>query len=97
MPLKSRGADMPSQCDLIRWHLENIGPLTPLDALDRFGCFRLGARIYDLRRMGVPIASERVETPGGATVARYRLAQPQQGELVPLAGESEVCYASNRA
>lgn len=26
--------------------------LTPLEALNRFGCFRLGARIFDLRKQG---------------------------------------------
>jgi len=29
--------------------------ITPLQALYRFGCFRLSARIYDLRRMGYDI------------------------------------------
>jgi len=46
--------------------------LTPLDALDRFGCFRLGARIHDLRRKGWPIESEIVER-GGKRVAVYWL------------------------
>ena len=29
--------------------------LTPLDALDHFGCFRLSARIYELKELGWPI------------------------------------------
>ncbi|HYF57362.1 MAG TPA: helix-turn-helix domain-containing protein [Burkholderiaceae bacterium] len=51
------------------------GPLTPLEALDRFGCFRLAARVRDLREQGHHIAVERVELPSGKHVARYRLAE----------------------
>ena len=29
--------------------------LTPIDALKRFGCFRLGARIWDLKDKGYQI------------------------------------------
>ena len=36
------------------------GPVTPLDAL-KIGCFRLSARIYDLRREGVKISSKPVQ------------------------------------
>lgn len=51
--------------------------LTPLEALSRFGCFRLAARVYELRYMGYDIQAETVEWPsknGTAAVARYRLA-----------------------
>ena len=47
-------------------------PLTPLSALRRFGCFRLGARIYDLREQGHNITAKRVKC-GQAVVAEYRL------------------------
>ena len=46
--------------------------LTPLDALDRFGCFRLAARISDLRDAGYRIRSDTVQV-GGKRVAEYRL------------------------
>lgn len=49
--------------------------ITPLDALAHFGCFRLGARIYDLRRDGHQIEREIIDTPQGSRVARYRLAR----------------------
>ena len=48
--------------------------ITPMDALDLFGCFRLGARIADLKRMGYDIVTERVKVEGGKYVARYHLA-----------------------
>lgn len=49
------------------------GPLTPLEALERFGCFRLAARIDELRQRGYPISVERAELENGKKVARYRL------------------------
>jgi hypothetical protein len=40
-------------------HLQSGHSITPLDALQLFGCFRLGARIYDPRKSGVEILMER--------------------------------------
>ncbi len=47
------------------------GPLTPLEALERFGVFRLAARCHELRQMGHPIVVEKIKTPNGKRVARY--------------------------
>jgi hypothetical protein len=66
-----------TQREQIRAHLESYGSITPLEALDRFGCFRLGARVFELRRSGMPISTERFETSGGAVVAKYVLKQPR--------------------
>jgi len=41
-----------TQAQQILEHMENVGPITPLDALRLFGCFRLSARIKDLRDKG---------------------------------------------
>ena len=46
--------------------------ITPMDALQEFGCFRLAARINDLRRDGHPIATE-LESDGQKRWAKYRL------------------------
>lgn len=62
-----------TQRDKVREWLESGWELTPLDALDRMGCFRLGARIYELRAEGLDIEKRMVKTPGGAVVAAYRL------------------------
>lgn len=48
--------------------------ITPIDALKGFGCFRLGARIYDLKQQGHEIKCERVTTASGKRIARYSLA-----------------------
>lgn len=46
--------------------------ITPLEALHKFGCFRLGARIADLRKAGYNIETKMVEE-NGKRFAQYRL------------------------
>jgi len=46
--------------------------LTPLDALHRYGCNRLAARVYELKRLGYPITSRLVKR-GDAEVAEYSI------------------------
>lgn len=36
-------------------------PITPREAYDHLGCYRLGARIYDLRAMGYQIETTMME------------------------------------
>jgi hypothetical protein len=47
--------------------------LTPLQALEKWGCMRLGARIYDLRRAGMDIRTTTI-TRNGKTFAQYKKA-----------------------
>lgn len=61
-----------SQNRLIKAALENGESLTPMDALRRFGCFRLGARIADLKKQGLNITTT-MEKDGNKRFARYRL------------------------
>lgn len=61
------------QCGRILHHLQTIGPLTPLDALDLYGCFRLAGRIADLRGRGYRIDSPLVTLPSGKRVSSYRM------------------------
>lgn len=44
-----------SQNDAIAKYLKEGGHLTPMDALNLFGCFRLAARIGELRKKGMVI------------------------------------------
>ena len=56
---------------LLRAHPEGV---TTLQALDAVGCFRLGARIHDLKtKHGFFIDSELVTLISGKRVARYAL------------------------
>ncbi|NUF79311.1 hypothetical protein GY065_10400 [Snodgrassella sp. ESL0323] len=48
---------MDSQSEQILKYLQAGNALTPLEALRKFNCLRLGARIYDLRQLGYQINS----------------------------------------
>ena len=74
-----------TQCEIILAHLEAGGSLTVAEALQSMGVYALSQRIGELKRRGVPIKAERVETAGGATVARYTLARPQEPVQMELA------------
>lgn len=63
----------PTQASRILAHLRAGNRLTPLDALERFGCFRLAARIHELRREGWDICERAVETASGKRVAEYSI------------------------
>jgi hypothetical protein len=45
--------------------------ITAIDALTGCGCFRLAARISDLRKQGHPIITESISA-GGKVFARYK-------------------------
>ena len=64
--------DIRTQQFRIGRYLAGGGKLTPIEALDRFGCFRLGARIYDLKRAGWKIHRELIKV-GSKRVAQYSL------------------------
>lgn len=49
---------MASQKNMILKHLIEKGSIEPLEALRKFGCMRLGARIGDLRAAGYSIKTE---------------------------------------
>ena len=53
-----------AQNDRIRMYLETGKSLTAMDALVRFNCLRLAARIKNLRDQGIPIKSELVHKDG---------------------------------
>lgn len=63
----------PTQAGKILAYLQAGNSITALDALQRFGCFRLAARIFELRREGWQIAERMVETANGKRVAEYSL------------------------
>ena len=63
-----------SQNNQILDYLKSGKKLTPLTALKKFGCFRLSARILDLRQEGHAIITENV-TRKGKTFAEYSLVQ----------------------
>ena len=57
-------------------HIKRNGSITPLEALQEYGCMRMAARVYDLRSQGHNIVSieKSVMTPKGRKKwAEYRL------------------------
>jgi hypothetical protein len=62
-----------SQTNAILEYLSKGKTLTPLETLNKFGCFRLGARIYDLKKQGYEFNTVMVKIPSGASVAQYSL------------------------
>ena len=62
-----------SQTDLILEWLLAGNTITPLEALERFKCFRLGARIADIKARGYLVYSEFVTTPSEKKVKQYHL------------------------
>lgn len=68
-----------TQCERILRHLRDYGSITQAEAMTEYGCYRLGARIFDLKNQGYEItgATECVENRYGETcyIKRYRLAE----------------------
>ena len=61
-----------TQNQQIKSYLEKGKSITPIQALEKFGCFRLAARISDLRNDGLNIATK-IVTKDGKTFASYKL------------------------
>lgn len=60
---------------LRKWVLSGK-PITPLQALERFGIFRLSARILELRNEGWNIDTKMIEK-NGKKFAQYKLSDMQ--------------------
>jgi hypothetical protein len=58
-------------------YMKKVGPITPIEALSRFGCFRLGARVYDLRHKGHNI-TRRIVKCGRSHVAQYSIRREEK-------------------
>lgn len=67
-----------TQCDkVLRYMQTHKRGITPLQAMEQFGCMRLTSRIHDLRQMGYEISSTMVEVKNRygepCRVSQYRL------------------------
>ena len=62
---------MPSQEERIMDHLKAGGTLTPMDALEQFGCWALSSRVADLNRLGAGIKKTMEKGDNGKRYARY--------------------------
>ena len=62
-----------SQNQAILKHLLKGNKLTGLQALDKFGCWRLPSRIHDLKKDGHDIDSKTIITKEGKRISQYFL------------------------
>ena len=62
-----------SQRESIITHLKEGLEITPLDALEQYGIFRLSAIIFNLKKEGYNIATKRVKNRYGKKFASYKL------------------------
>ena len=67
-----------SQTNEIMYHLRVYGSITPLEALDLYGCMRLAARVNDLRKRGHEIRTDLVARDGKKW-AKYSLGKQTRG------------------
>ena len=62
-----------SQTKQIANYLNKGKKLTTLDALNKFGCFRLAARIADLRNNGMSIVTKKIKLDNNKQIAQYSI------------------------
>ncbi len=80
-----------SQRQLILRHLKNKGSITPIEALNLYGCFRLSARIQELREENHPI-NTKIISQKGKRFAQY----VYQGETnLTRKAKSNLLYKAN--
>ncbi len=61
----------PTQAKVILDHLLTGNRITALDALNEYGCFRLAARVHELRKAGHDIEETMVSSKAGKRHASY--------------------------
>ena len=74
-----------TQKQLVLQHLQRYGSIEPLTALREYGCYRLGAVIFDLRQEGKNITTTMMEAKSKITgrpvrFANYIFHKPQAHE-----------------
>lgn len=62
-----------SQAQDILSHLKTGESITQLEALNKFGCFRLASRINELRDCGYDIETRIKRTTNGKQIAEYHM------------------------
>lgn len=68
------------RANIKRW-LEEGKSITPIEALNMWGCFRLGAHIFVLKNdYGMDIVSELIFEPKGKRYAKYYLRKENSTE-----------------
>ncbi len=69
-----------SQSKQIKHYLEGGNKITPLEALDKFGCFRLAAIVHKLKEQGLKIKTTMIKE-GQKTFAEYSIDKSDEMNL----------------
>jgi hypothetical protein len=70
-----------TQKSKIREHLQSGQPITPIDALERYGCFRLAAIIHTLKNdYGMDIKTELIKNKYGTKYGKYTMVNLSEDE-----------------
>ena len=70
-----------TQCSMILEHLKKHKTISAREAVEKFNCFRLAARIADLRAAGYPIET-RLVTEGKTRYAVYEMEESNERDSV---------------
>lgn len=73
--------EFPTQKSVVRQHLLDGKSITPLEALNKFGIFRLAAVVHELRDEGLDIITEKFQVSPKKRVAKYYLSQDYLNSL----------------
>ena len=60
-----------TQCEQIEKHLADGKSITPIQALNKFGCLRLASRIHEIKGASKLNIKKRMVTRNGSTFAEY--------------------------
>jgi len=77
--IQVNGKMISQEQQILEW-LKDGHTLTPMAALNIFGCFRLGARIYGLKKKGYNIHTKIITIKNKKRVAEYSLI-PKNGQI----------------
>ena len=77
-----------NQTEMVLDYIQKNGSITPLEALQFLGCFRLGARVWEIRSSGIPVEKEMVEE-NGKRYAKYYMKKSRPADGTAERQESE--------
>lgn len=69
---------MAKKIDFILQHLQEEGPISGLEAMQKYNLYRLSSTIHSLRRQGHVIITEMIERDNGVRYAQYTLVNSEQ-------------------
>ena len=90
-----------TQKSKVRAHLQSGESITPMDALERYGCFRLAAIIHTLKNeYGMDIKTELIKNKYGTKYGKYTLANLSEDEdkvrlLLKIYGYESVVFKNS--